>query len=63
MQVLKADYLKSDYEGDYYEYYDHTANRQIKKFCDQNGVKMLDFFNYLPNDYDYMEQRIRNTIG
>jgi len=46
-----------------YTRYDRTANRQIKKFCDQNGVKMLDFFNYLPNDYDYMEQRIGNAIG
>lgn len=46
-----------------YAKYNHAANRQIKEFCDSNGVKMLDFFEYMPNEFDYMEQRIQNTLG
>jgi hypothetical protein len=45
-----------------YEIYTHKANRQIKDYCDANGVKILDFFEYLPNQEDYMEQRIRNEL-
>lgn len=45
-----------------YQEYNHMANRQIKDFCDANGVKMLDFFEYLPNEEDYMDQRIREQI-
>ena len=46
-----------------YNRYDRAANRQIKKFCDKNSVNMLDFFDYLPNDYDYMAQRIQAALG
>ena len=42
--------------------YNHMANRQIKEFCDANGVKMLDFFDYLPNEENYMDQRIRANL-
>ncbi|MGN0154429.1 MAG: hypothetical protein ACI4A3_08245 [Lachnospiraceae bacterium] len=45
-----------------YGMYSRKANRQIKDFCDANGVKMLDFFEYLPNEEDYMEQRIRENL-
>jgi hypothetical protein len=45
-----------------YADYCHKANRQIKDYCDTNGVKILDFFDYLPNREDYMEQRIRNEL-
>ena len=45
-----------------YTDYNHKSNRQIKEFCDANGVKMLDFFAYLPNEEDYMEQRIREQL-
>lgn len=45
-----------------YSMYSRVANRQIKEYCDANGVKMLDFFEYLPNEKDYMEQRIREQL-
>ena len=41
-----------------YESYKHVANREIKDYCTSNGIKVLDFFNYLPNEADYMEERI-----
>lgn len=41
-----------------YSWYNHTANRQVKQFCDQSQIKMLDFFDYMPNKTDYMTQRI-----
>lgn len=45
-----------------YPEYNHFANREIRKYCAANGIKMLDFFNYLPNEVGYMEQRIREAI-
>ncbi len=45
-----------------YSFYNRKANRQIKQYCDANGVRMLDFFEYLPNEEDYMEQRIREQL-
>lgn len=47
---------------DFYSDYARAANRQIKDFCANNHVKMLDFFNYLPNEEAYMEQRIREQL-
>ncbi len=47
---------------DEYALYDHKANRQIKVYCDANGIKMLDFFEYLPNEESYMDQRIRANL-
>lgn len=47
---------------DTYREYNHAANRQIKQFCDGNGIKMLDFFDYLPNEENYMDQRIREQL-
>ncbi len=47
---------------DYYPEYKHEANRQIKRYCDKNGIKMLDFFDYMPNAADYMEERIRAKL-
>ena len=46
-----------------YSVYDHAANRQIKKYCDRNGIKMLDFFDYLPNEVGYMTDRIKQTLA
>ena len=46
-----------------YSVYDHAANRQIKVYCDRNGIKMLDFFDYLPNETDYMTDRIKKTLA
>lgn len=45
-----------------YGSYDHTANREIKRFCDSHGIKMLDFFEYLPNRMDYMTERINACL-
>lgn len=45
-----------------YPVYMRTANRQIKRFCDANGVRMLDFFDYMPNEEKYMEQRITEQL-
>lgn len=45
-----------------YESYKHVANRQIKDYCTNNGLKVLDFFDYLPNEADYMEERIRTQL-
>ncbi|MBQ8923565.1 MAG: hypothetical protein IJ053_02105 [Lachnospiraceae bacterium] len=46
-----------------YSVYDHAANRQIKTYCDRNGIKMLDFFDYLPNEIGYMTDRIKQTLA
>ena len=48
---------------DTYESYKHTANRELKNYCDSNGIKMVDFFEYLPNEYGYMEERIRREFA
>lgn len=45
-----------------YEVYKHAANREIRKYCDNRGIKVLDFFEYLPNEVDYMEERIRAAL-
>lgn len=41
-----------------YSDYCHAANNQIMNFCIKNGIKMLDFFEYMPNTVDYMANRI-----
>lgn len=46
----------------YYGAYKRVANRQIKKYCDTNEIKMLEFFAYLPNRNSYMEERIRAQL-
>lgn len=48
---------------DSYQVYTHMANRKIKDYCDQNGTPMMDFFEYMPNELGYMEERIRKAIG
>lgn len=45
-----------------YGAYNHMANRQIRKFCEQKGIRILDFFGYLPNEEDYMQQRILEQL-
>lgn len=42
--------------------YNHVANLKIKYFCEDNGIKILDFFENLPNRYDYMEKRIKEKL-
>lgn len=46
-----------------YQDYNHYANREIRKYCKNNGIKVLDFFDYLPNEADYMEDRIRKALA
>lgn len=45
-----------------YEVYKHKANRQIREYCDTHNIKVLDFFEYLPNRMNYMEERIREQL-
>lgn len=47
---------------DDYTIYTHKANRDIHYYCVGNGIKMLDFFDYLPNRADYMRERIRTQL-
>jgi len=47
---------------DDYQTYKHMANREIKDYCGRNGITVLDFFDYLPNEFGYMEQRIREAL-
>lgn len=47
---------------DYYETYDHVANRQIRAYCDAHGIRLLDFFDHLPNRYGYMKKRIQDNF-
>lgn len=46
-----------------YEHYKHTANRKIREYCGTHNIRMLDFFDYLPNRADYMEERIQKQLG
>lgn len=48
---------------DDYSTYNRATNREIKRYCDSHGIKMLDFFEYLPNEVDYMEKRIGEQLG
>lgn len=48
---------------DDYSDYNHATNREIKRYCDSHGIKMLDFFEYLPNEVEYMEKRIGEQLG
>ena len=46
-----------------YGAYKRVANRALKNYCDQSDTPMLEFFEYLPNSVEYMEDRIRKAIG
>lgn len=46
-----------------YETYKHFANREIKSYCENNGIKVIDFFDYLPNEIGYMENRLRGLLA
>ena len=45
-----------------YPEYDHVANRAIRAHCDLNGIKVLDFFDYLPNGVNYIRQRVVEAL-
>lgn len=45
-----------------YKYYAHKANRQVREYCDTHGIKVLDFFDYMPNEFAYMEERVRGQL-
>ena len=55
-ELLYIRYWKS------YGEYDHVANRAIQIYCMQNGKKVLEFFDYLPNDPEYMKSRIMANL-
>ena len=46
-----------------YEDYDHVANRAIRMHCDLNGIKVLDFFDRLPNGVNYIKMRIDEALA
>jgi len=46
-----------------YAAYKHYANREIKSYCESNGIKVIDFFDYLPNEIGYMEDRLRGLLA
>lgn len=46
-----------------YEDYDHVANRAIRMHCDLNGIKVLDFFDRLPNGVNYIRMRIDEALA
>lgn len=46
-----------------YTTYKRVANRALKNYCDQSDTPMLEFFEYLPNSVEYMEERIRKALG
>lgn len=48
---------------DCYKVYARQANYKIREYCNEQGTPMMDFFDYMTNDVDYMEDRIRKAIG
>lgn len=46
-----------------YTTYKQVGNRALKEYCDRSSTPMLDFFEYLPNEVSYMEERIRKALG
>ncbi len=46
----------------YYPEYNRAVNREVRAFCDAYNVAMLDFFEYLPNEYSYMKERIAGSL-
>lgn len=45
-----------------YSVYDHAANRAVGAYCMQMGMKVLDFFDYMPNGVNYMRDRIMQAF-
>lgn len=47
---------------DDYVQYNHAANREVWSYCNDHQVKILDFYDYLPNEEGYMAERIRKEL-
>lgn len=47
---------------DDYVQYNHAANREVWAYCKDHQVKILDFYDYLPNEEGYMADRIRKEL-
>ena len=47
---------------DFYGQYNHAANREVWNCCKDHQVKILDFYDYLPNEEGYMAERIRKEL-
>jgi len=45
-----------------YTAYNCVVNREVLANCNKYGVKVIDFFDYMPNEYNYMKERIENYI-
>ena len=45
-----------------YSEYARTNNRILRSECEKNGIPMLDFFDYLPNNVGYIKNRITSKI-
>lgn len=45
-----------------YNEYNRAANRQVRQYCEQYNVPMLDFFEYLPNESSYVKDRIQKYL-
>lgn len=46
-----------------YGQYNHAANREVWGYCRDHQVKILDFYDYLPNEEGYMTDRIRKELA
>lgn len=45
-----------------YGTYNRVSNREVREFCDQYNVPLLDFFEYLPNESSYVKERIGSYL-
>ena len=45
-----------------YSEYNRAVNREVREYCDQNNISMLDFFEYLPNEQEYIRNRIASYL-
>ena len=48
---------------DDYKYYARKANGQIRDYLAKQHIKMIDFFDYMPNEFAYMEERIKRELA
>lgn len=45
-----------------YSEYNRAVNREVRTYCDQYNIPMLDFFEYLPNEFSYVKNRIESYL-
>ena len=59
---LKAKLQEKMYTKNVPSIYNCVVNREVLANCNKYGVKVIDFFDYMPNEYNYMKERIENYI-